>query len=159
MRPFDHALMSSVVLPANLIVAALVAFGVLASTVEGDLRRVSKEIDPDLRRPPAGTDGPGQRGTLSVKVKGAANASGRIQVLVFSRGPPGDGPDLVARETVPASPQGSTAVFEALPHGAYAVLVLHDEDGGPAPGAPAWEGSRVVLDREALEIELPLRER
>ncbi len=156
MRPLDHGLLSSVVLPANLIVAALVVFGVLASTVEGDLRRASKEVDPDLRRAPAGQAGavdPGQRGRLTVKVTGAGNATGKMQVLVFAGGPPGDGPDLVAREKVPPSPRGS-AVFEGLPHGSYAVLAIHDEERGP----PAWEGSRVVLDREALEIEIPLHE-
>lgn len=182
MRPLDHALMSSVVLPANLIVAALVVFGVLASTVEGDLRRVSREIDPDLRRAPAGEAGAvdhGKRGTLTVKVTQAVNAAGKIQVLVFAKGPLTNGSNVVAREIVPAFPQGSTAVFENLPYGSYAVLARHDANGngnldmkrpggppaegignsgsrGPLQGPPTYEDSRFVLDQDALEIEVPL---
>lgn len=183
MRPLDRSLVGSVLLPANLIVAAIAVFGVLAFSVEGDLRLVSKEIDPDLRRPPAGeaadAPDPSKRGTLTVKVTRAQDASGSIQVLVFDQGPLTDGAHVVARKSLPASPEGSTAVFEGLPYGGYAVLAHHDANGngkldmkqpggppaeeigssgsrGPAAGPPTWDDARIVLDREALEIEIPL---
>jgi len=183
MRPLDRSFVRSVLLPANLIVAALVVFGVLAFTVEGDLRLVSREIDPDLRRAPAGEPAgapdPSKQGTLTVKVTGAHDASGKIRVLVFDRGPVTDGANVVAQKWIPASPQGSTAVFERLPYGSYAVLAHHDVNGngnldreqpggppaepvgnsnshGPSMGPPTYQDSRIVLDREALEIEIPL---
>ncbi len=183
MRPLDRSFVRSVLLPANLIVAALVICAERAFTVEGDLRRVSREVDPDLPRPPAdgaaGALDASRRGTLTVRVTGARDASGRIAVMLFDQGPLTSGIHVVAQKWVPASPQGSAAVFEDLPYGWYAVVAYHDANGngdldmkgpggppaegignsgsrGPAAGPPVFEDSRIVLDREALEIEIPL---
>lgn len=183
MGPIPSTLVRSVLLPANLIVAALVAFGVIASTVEGDLRRVPRAIDPDLARAPAGAaDGavdPAKHGKLTVQVARVRNATGKVQVWVYDKAPLTDGANIVARRLLPASPQGSTAIFEDLPYGPYAVMAVHDENqnenidmkgtgGPPAEGIgnsngkgplqapPSFEDSRFVLDRDALEIEIPL---
>jgi uncharacterized protein (DUF2141 family) len=183
MRPLDASFVRSVLLPANLIVAALVIFGVLASTVEGDLRRVSTEIAPDLRRPPAGAPAgavePSKRGKLTVKVTRVRSSTGKVLVWLYSRGPFRDGGNIVARRSVPASPEGCTAVFEELPQAWYAVLAVHDENGNddidrkslsgppaegigtsnaraPVQGPPIYDDARFLLDREALEIEIPV---
>jgi uncharacterized protein (DUF2141 family) len=170
-------------LPANLILAALVAFLVLASSVEGDLRRVSRVIDPDLRRPPAGAaEGAvdsSKHGTLTVIVTRVRNTGGKVVVMVFRSGPLTSGAGMVASKAVAASPQGSRAVFEDLPLGPYAVVAYHDENGngtldlsgggqppsegvgrsgrsGPLTGPPTFEDSRFLLDKDTLELTVPL---
>jgi uncharacterized protein (DUF2141 family) len=179
MGPIRSPFVRSVLLPANLIAAALVVFGVLVSTVEGDLRRVPKTVDPELRRPPAVIDMDSRRrGNLTVWVTRARSSAGKIQVWLYRKGPFTDGSNVVAQRTVPASPRGSVAVFEDLPWGVYAVQAFHDEnenqkldlrpDGTAAEGlgassftAPLWgpssfEEARFVLELEAMEIEVQL---
>jgi uncharacterized protein (DUF2141 family) len=182
MTPLRPGLVRHVLVPANLIVVALVVFGMLASTVEGDLRRVPRDVDPDLPRPAAqaaAAADPGKRGALTVKVLHVKNAAGKVLVWVYARGPLQDGTNIVARRVLPASTAGVTAVFDDLPRGPYAVLAVHDENGngildmGPAGGPPAegigtsradgllrgpptFEEARFDLDRDALEIEVPV---
>jgi uncharacterized protein (DUF2141 family) len=181
-------------LPAGLILAALAVFGVLAFRVKGDLRLVSPEIDPDLRRSPpaaagtadaggrAGAAGakldPGKPGRLVVHVGRVRNASGKVSVAVFDGGPLNGSGSIVRAQEVAASPEGSTAVFEGLPQGVYAVTAFHDEDGdgrlamqpgrppregvgassagSPLSGPPRFEDAQFALDRDVVELEIEL---
>ncbi len=168
------SLIRDVLVPANLIVLAMVVFGVLASSVEGELRRA-----PAGSTPGAGPADPGERGKLIVKVVHVRNASGNVLVAVYAHGPLQDRANVVARQALPASTAGVTAVFDALPRGTYAVMVVHDENGNgmpdmgpgggpplegigtsgavaPTQGPPTFEDARIVLDRDTLEIEVPV---
>ena len=85
----------------------------------------------------------------------------------------------MASKAMPASPEGCRAVFEDLPQGTYAAVAYHDENGngtldmrgrgqppregighsgrgGPLTGPPTFEDSRFVLDRDALEVTVPI---
>ena len=182
MTPDRSSLVRQVLLPANLIVVALIVFAVLASTVEGDLRRVPGEVDPDLPRPPsaqgAAQDEPGRRTRLTVQVVHLRSATGKVLVWVYRKGPLQDGANIVVRQALPASTAGVTAVFEDLPRGPCAVMAVHDENGSasldlrPAGGPPAegigisgtsllkgppsFEDARILLDRDELRIEIPI---
>ena len=171
LRP-PSGLVRDVLLPANLIAMALIVFSALAWTVEGDLRL----------EPPAAGAGPvvpGERGKLAVEVVHVRNASGKVLVWVYGKGPMQDGANIVARQAVPASTGGVTAMFEDLPRGAYAVMAVHDENGNGTPdlpagggpptegmgtsgtagitrGPPSFEDARIVLDRDELDIEIPV---
>ncbi len=181
-------------LPAGLIVAALAVFALFAFRVKGDLRLVSPEIDPDLRRSPpaaavaadggdaAGDAGarldPEKLGRLVVHVARVRNAGGKVSVAVFDGGPLNDSGSIVRSQEVAASPEGSTAVFEGLPQGVYAVTAFHDEDGdgrlsiqpgrppregvgasglgSPVAGPPLFDDAKFALDRDAVEVEVKL---
>lgn len=182
MEALRSSLVRHVLLPANLIVAALILFGVLAWTVEGDLRRVPANVDPDLPRPPpaaSATADAGRRARLAVKVTHLRNASGKVLVWVYGKGPFQDGSNAVERKALPASAGEVTAVFEELPRGTYAVLAFHDENGNerldfdraggppaegtgvsnaqvPLQGPPSFDAARFALDRDALEVEVPV---
>jgi len=173
-------------LPAGLIAVALALFAVLAFRVKGDLRLVSPEIDPDLRRSPqaasvasgAAALDPEKRGRLVVRVTGVRSGAGKVSVAVYDHGPLTGGTAILEDQAVTASPGGSTAVFDGLPQGTYAVIAFHDEDGdgrlavqpgrppgegvgtsgaaGPVTGPPRWEDALFALDREVVELEIPL---
>ena len=71
--------------------------------------------------------------TLTVQVTGARNTKGRIGVLLFesAQGFPNDNSKAVRQQTVDIEPStlSGQAVFKNLPHGTFAVAVLHDENG------------------------------
>jgi uncharacterized protein (DUF2141 family) len=171
-------------LPAGLIALALVIFGLLASTVKGDLRQVSPEIDPALRRTPPGAVAPGaldpsRHAVLTVVVQRVRSDGGKVSVAVFGRGPLTGGAGLVEARSAAAVRGEVRVTFEGLPQAHYAVVVFHDENGngrldfkggggppvegignsnahGPPQGPPTWEDSSFALDRDALELQIPL---
>ena len=71
--------------------------------------------------------------TLTVHVLHARNAKGKIGVTVFKNadGFPSDSAKATMRQAVDVDPRSLDAnvVFKGLPHGVYAVAVLHDENG------------------------------
>jgi uncharacterized protein (DUF2141 family) len=161
-----------VLLPANLIVMALIVFGALASSVDGDLR-----FEASGGAAPAAA--PAEHGKLIVKVVRVRNDSGKVQVWVYASGPMQDGANIVARQALPASAGGVTAVFDDLPRRIYAVMAVHDENGNGTPdlppgggppaegigtsgeirltrGPPRFEDARFALDRDELAIEVPV---
>lgn len=72
---------------------------------------------------------PERHGDLIVHVHGLRSANGTIRVKVHHHGD--DFPatnDVIARELQPARGGSASFAFPALPHGTYAVVVLHDED-------------------------------
>jgi len=70
--------------------------------------------------------------TLTVHVTGLRNATGKISVLLFldGKGFPLEFASAVAMKQVDIDAQTMTAkiVFDKLPQGAYAMVVLHDEN-------------------------------
>ncbi len=169
-------------LPAVLIVAAMAAFAALAFRVPGDLRLVPAAIDPDLVRTPPPSPGnvdPAKHGRLGVKITGIRSAQGKIAVALYTRGPLTGGGGVLDVRIVPASPDGVAVTFDDVPQGTYAVAAFHDENGngrldlrdgggpptegigtsnqaGPPTGPPQFENARFVLDRDALELTVPL---
>lgn len=164
--------MRSVLLPANLIVAALVIFAALVSNLEGDLRRVPQAIDADLPRAPGAAPAvaPGGLGNLTLDVTGLRSETGRVLITLFCHRAGSAPPAVVARRSLPASAKGVVAVFERFPRRRYAVAVVHDEDGdgeldgqglagGPSEGFS--KGSFEAPDAPdgspfALKVEIPL---
>jgi uncharacterized protein (DUF2141 family) len=70
--------------------------------------------------------------TLTVHITGLRNATGKISALLFQdgKGFPLEFTSAVAMKQVEIDAQTMTAkvVFEKLPQGAYAMVVLHDEN-------------------------------
>lgn len=70
--------------------------------------------------------------TLTVHITGLRNATGKISALLFQdgKGFPLEFASAVATKQVEIDAQTMTAkiVFEKLPQGAYAMVVLHDEN-------------------------------
>jgi uncharacterized protein (DUF2141 family) len=114
-----------------------------------------------------------------VKIDHVRSGQGRVVVAVYTRGPLTSGEGILTAQSAPASPDGVKVVFDDLPQGTYAVTAYHDENGngrldmrGPnAPpaegigmsnqlglptGPPLFEEARFLLDREALELTVPL---
>jgi uncharacterized protein (DUF2141 family) len=175
LAPFRSSPVRDILLPANLIVLALVVFGVLASSVGSDLRLVPR----GGAGPGAGPADPGEHGKLTVRVVHVRNATGTVLVALYAHGPLQDRANVLARQALPASTAGVTAVFDDLPRGTYAVMAVHDENGNGFPdmgpgggppvegtgtsgavaltqGPPTFEDARFVLDRDELEIEIPV---
>jgi uncharacterized protein (DUF2141 family) len=159
-----------------------VVFGVLASTVEGDLRRVPEAPDADLPRPPPPDGGPavvpGFRARLTVQVTGARSDRGMILVWVYDQGPLTETTHVVARASIAAATHPVDVTLE-LPRGSYAVMAIHDENddgtlelrpgGGPPAegmglsgspaalqGPPDFERARFELEGDGKAIEVPL---
>jgi uncharacterized protein (DUF2141 family) len=72
-------------------------------------------------------------GTLTVRVTGARNTKGKIGVTLFqdAQGFPDDTSKAVRQQSVDIDPNTMSAqvTFKDLPRGAFAVSVLHDENG------------------------------
>lgn len=72
-------------------------------------------------------------GTLTVRVTGARNSTGKIWVTVFqdAQGFPDDASRAVRQQSVDIDPNtmSAQATFKDLPQGTFAVSVLHDENG------------------------------
>lgn len=144
--------------------------------IEADLRRSPPVTAGGAEG--AGAVDPRRRGKLVVKVTHVRNAAGKISVAVHDHGPLMPSEGAVAVRTAAASPEGSAVVFDGLPQGTYAVTAFHDEDGdgrvagapgrppsegvgsssarSSASGPPLWEDSQFTLDRDVLELEIPL---
>jgi uncharacterized protein (DUF2141 family) len=178
MRHLDRKLVRAVLLPANLILVALVVFAVLASTVEGDLRRAPGGPDADLPQPGGGPVAiPSFRVRLTVKVTSVRNDKGKVLVWAYDKGPLTERGNVVAAAVIAAATQGVEVSLE-LPRGSYAIMAVHDEndDGklevppggppaegmgltgsqGPLQGPPDFERARIELERDVMEIELPV---
>ncbi len=100
-----------------------------------------------LLAPAAGLSEPAaDRGLLVVHVRGVRSAEGTVRVKILDHGrdfPQSD--DAVARQKQPASAEPARFEFADLPHGTYAVIVLHDEDDDAMLGR-----SLLGLPREGL---------
>jgi uncharacterized protein (DUF2141 family) len=72
-------------------------------------------------------------GTLAVRITGARNTKGKIGVTLFqdAQGFPDDTSKAVRQQSVDIDPNTMSAqvTFKNLPHGTFAVSVLHDENG------------------------------
>jgi len=72
-------------------------------------------------------------GTLTVHVSGARNTKGKIGVTLFqeAQGFPDDTSKGLRQQAVDIDPNAMSAevIFKDLPQGAFAVSVLHDENG------------------------------
>jgi len=70
--------------------------------------------------------------TLTIRVTGIRNAKGKVSVALFKDGVgfPMDPSAIVAAKRGDIDPQAlvATIVFENLPQGTYAAVVLHDDD-------------------------------
>jgi uncharacterized protein (DUF2141 family) len=71
-----------------------------------------------------------QTGSISVTIEGVINETGQIGVLLFNRekGFPGDDKASIRQELLPAKKGNMTVRFDDLPHGTYAITVMHDEN-------------------------------
>ena len=105
---------------------------------------------------------PGPIGDLIVRVYGMRSSQGTVRVKVHHHGR--DFPastDVIARELQPANGESARFEFPALPHGTYAVVVLHDEDddaeldrgllGRPTEGIGFSSGARVRFGPPSFE--------
>ena len=120
--------------------------------------------------------------TLTVHITGIRNATGKIGILVF---PDGKGFPLefasasAAKQVeIDAKTLSADAVFDKLPQGAYAIVVLHDDNltgkmeydpsGIPTKGygisnnpprrdaPPTVEESKFTVDKPELSIEIKM---
>lgn len=110
---------------------------------------------------PAPAD-PAGRGELVVLVSGVRSTRGSIRIKVHhhDRDFPAS-KDVIARELAPADSATVSFAFPALPHGTYAVVVLHDEDddsildrgllGRPVEGIGFSNGARVRFGPPSFE--------
>jgi len=120
--------------------------------------------------------------TLTIKIKGIRNAKGKIGVVLYAKedGFPTDPSGAMARKQVDVDPATLTAtvVFENLPAGNYAAVVLHDEkmigkmefDGQGIPlegygvsnnpdsssGPPSFDASKVAVAGPDTPIEISM---
>jgi uncharacterized protein (DUF2141 family) len=117
--------------------------------------------------------------TLTIAAEGVRNSRGVIGVLIFTsaRGWPEDFGAAFRSEAMPAHPGTVVLAFKDLPPGAYAAVVLHDENenrkldrnflGIPREGwgmsnnpkargaAPSFDRARFSLERDTtLTIDL-----
>ena len=116
---------------------------------------------------------------LTIIAEDVRNSRGMIGVLIFNsaRGWPEDVEAAFRAKATPAQPGPTTVIFEDLPPGTYAAVVLHDENENkkldrnflrvPREGwgmsnnpkalgtAPSFDRARFVLDRDTvLRIKL-----
>ena len=81
--------------------------------------------------PAAPTPAPA-KATLTVRIAGLKNAKGKINIALYrdAKGFPSDTSLSVASQRFEIDPQTlvSTAVFKDIPQGAYAAVVMHDDD-------------------------------
>jgi uncharacterized protein (DUF2141 family) len=122
---------------------------------------------------------PTRRGRLTVSVSGVRSARGAIVAALYTRGPLTGGEGILALQRAAAGPGTVRLVFDDVPRGTYAVTVFHDENGdghleqrggggppvegigvsgaeGPPTGPPRFEDATFVLDRDALDLSIPL---
>jgi uncharacterized protein (DUF2141 family) len=124
---------------------------------------------------------PRAAGTLRVAVTGVRNENGLLHCCIFSSeaGFP-QAPDLAVRQsTIKASATPPRFAFPDLPHGEYAVSVLHDENANlkldvnflgipregvgvsnnpePRMGPPRYEEAAIQMEGAALELVVDLR--
>ena len=121
-------------------------------------------------------------GTLTVRVTGARNTTGKIWITVFQDGLgfPDDASRAIRQQSVDIDPNAMTAkvTFKDLPQGTFAVSVLHDENcngkmdknfvGVPKEGygasnnpkkkkrAPTFEEAKFSLNSSGQAIEITL---
>ena len=121
-------------------------------------------------------------GTLTVRVTGARNSTGKIWVTVFqdAQGFPDDPSKAVRQQSVDIDPNTMNAqvTFKDLPQGTFAVSVFHDENGNgkmdknfvgmPKEGygasnnpkkkkrAPTFEEAKFSLNSSEQAIEIAL---
>ena len=70
-------------------------------------------------------------GDITVIITGLRNPDGEVLISLYNKaeGFPRDRSTIIRSATLPADGSGQvTTVFEGLPHGDYAIAVLHDED-------------------------------
>jgi uncharacterized protein (DUF2141 family) len=120
--------------------------------------------------------------TLTVRIKGIRNATGKIGVVLYAddKGFPLDPSLSAAAKQVDIDPKTltATAVFENLPQGTYAATVLHDEkmigkmefasDGTPmegygisnnpdsSSGPPTFDESKFMVDQPETAIDIAM---
>lgn len=71
------------------------------------------------------------RGKITVVITGLRSSEGEVLISLYNKaeGFPRDRSTIIRSAAVPADVSGQvTTVFEGLPHGDYAIAVLHDED-------------------------------
>jgi uncharacterized protein (DUF2141 family) len=97
--------------------------------------------------------------TLTVHVTGLRNATGKVSVLLFQdgKGFPLEFASAVAMKQVEIDAQTMTAkvVFEKLPQGAYAMVVLHDENMN---GRMDFDGQGIPLKGYGISNNPPQRQ-
>lgn len=97
--------------------------------------------------------------TLTVHITGLRNATGKISALLFQdgKGFPMEFASAVATKQVEIDAQTKTAtiVFEKLPQGAYAIVVLHDENGN---GQMDFDGQGIPLEGYGISNNPPQRQ-
>lgn len=142
----------------------------------------SAQTAPAPQAAPASADAAAKTSTLTVKIKGFRNATGKAGIVIYAdgKGFPLDPSLSTAMKQVDIDPQTltATAVFENLPQGTYAATVLHDEklvgkmefasDGTPmegygisnnpdsSQGPPTFEESKFSIDQPAATIDIAM---
>ena len=123
----------------------------------------------------------GPSGTVAVEVRGLRNGSGllRAKLVASAEGFPASDAHVVAKQKHPIRAERVRMAFYGVPYGAYALVVLHDEDGDGAlgrgwlglpaeglafsndarirRGPPSFEEARFALDRPRVELELDVQ--
>lgn len=120
-------------------------------------------------------------GNITVVVTNIRNEKGEVLISLYNRadGFPRDQNAIIRSAVVPAESGSISTVFEGLPHGDYAVAVLHDEDASldmtfgflnlPKEGycfsnnvkvklkAPSFEKVKFALDGDTVTQTLRMR--
>jgi uncharacterized protein (DUF2141 family) len=121
------------------------------------------------------------RGAIAVGVRGLRSASGslRVKLVDSPEGFPASDDHVVAKRRLAISGAAALVVFEGVPYGDYALVVLHDEDddgaldrgrfGIPSEGIafsngarlrfgpPSFEAARFTLAAPRVEMEVEVR--
>jgi uncharacterized protein (DUF2141 family) len=117
--------------------------------------------------------------SLSVKIEGAKNNAGKMQIAVFKKTHKGFPDDKFAFKTLAISVKEKIASFKSLPCGKYAIAVYHDENGNnkldktaidipkegygfsnnpdTSYGPPEYIGAEFELTKEIKEIQINLK--
>jgi uncharacterized protein (DUF2141 family) len=121
-------------------------------------------------------------GDITVVITNLRNTDGEVLISLYDKaeGFPRDRNAIIRAAAVPPDPSGQiTIVFEHLPHGDYAIAVLHDEDNSrgmsfgrfhlPKEGycfsnnvkvrfkAPKFEKAKFILDGDGVTQTLRVR--
>ena len=121
-------------------------------------------------------------GDITVVITDLRNTAGEVLISLYNKaeGFPRDRDAVIRTAAVPPGDSGQvTTFFTGLPHGDYAIAVLHDEDGSkdmtfgalhlPKEGycfsnnvkvrfkAPKFERAKFVLDGESVTQTLTMR--